>query len=406
MLLLFGQVTEILCAQPTEGLAGYFNFNGNTTNSGSSSIITSAFNTAYSINNAGTPNSTIQFSGTTSSYLSFTDNGNLDFTGDFSIAFAIYTPTLASSQGFYDNGLNYGGCGIWYFSADNTLRFNFRSGSISATAALSANQWTPVCAIRSGSTLKLYVNGVLVSSGAEGSSTISYPYMPLLGQMYFAAGSGNYNPVANGAKMDELRFYGRALTDAEVLSLVPFALPLKLLEFNTELNGNNTILSWKTDNEVNTLEFIIEKSLDGSLFTSIGTVASQNTAGIHQYSFTDAGIGSLGGDMVYYRLKQTDIDGHFTYSRIIALPVNSNKAFVMLYPNPASSELNISMSSSETGKIKYRIVDINGRTVRLGARQLLPGANSFTIDISKLVTGSYYLHLDGNSVHKQLQFIK
>ena len=136
---------------PTAGLVGHFKFDGDLNNSAPTTMSASSFSTTYGANGAGVANKAIQFAGTTSSYASITDNGNLDFTGDFSIAFGVYTTSITVNHGYYDNGLNYGGVGVWFFSADNTLRLNFKNGTIGSPGALPVNRWRAVCAVRHGS---------------------------------------------------------------------------------------------------------------------------------------------------------------------------------------------------------------------------------------------------------------
>ena len=166
-----------LVAQPTAGLVGFFKMDGNVNNTGSASMTASPSNISYGTNNAGTANKALVFGGATTSYVSITDNGNLDFTGDFSIAFGLYTPSLALNQGFYDNGLNYGGVGIWYYQSDNSLRFNFKNGSLGAPGVLVASQWKAVCFVRNGGAIRIYVNGVLVAVRRRREPLpISYPY--------------------------------------------------------------------------------------------------------------------------------------------------------------------------------------------------------------------------------------
>ena len=80
--------------------------------------------------------------------------------------------------------------------------------------------------------------------------------------------------------------------------------------------------------------------------SSIGNVTAANTAGVHQYGFTDNNISTLGVSIVYYRLKQVDIDGKFVYSKIIALSLE-NKNIVLLYPNPAINEVNLAVTVSK-----------------------------------------------------------
>ncbi len=87
-------------AQPTAGLVGQLKLDGNLNNSGSASITATSTNTSFTTNAVGAANKALLFAGTTASAVNITDNGNLDFAGDFSISFGIYMATSALNQGF------------------------------------------------------------------------------------------------------------------------------------------------------------------------------------------------------------------------------------------------------------------------------------------------------------------
>jgi trimeric autotransporter adhesin len=183
-------------------------------------------------------------------------------------------------------------------------------------------------------------------------------------------------------------------------------LPLHMLEFNGILSDNNAILDWKTDNEINTDEFIVERSISGSNnYIAVGHVKSANSPGVHSYSFTDDNIAALGTDVIHYRLKQRDIDSRFTYSKVVTLTTRS-KYTLILYPNPAATQINLSVAAKRREKLDYRIFDNTGRIVMQQTSQILTGTNSFAIDINKLSAGVYYLKLSSNSVNEQMQFVK
>ncbi len=184
------------------------------------------------------------------------------------------------------------------------------------------------------------------------------------------------------------------------------ALPLTLLEFSGRLQNNNALLNWKTENEINTLEFIVERSIDGNQYKAVGKVAAANRPGMHGYNFTDPAINTLGAKIVYYRLKQYDIDGQFVYSKIVILSVDNENTIVKLYPNPVNNELNLSINSPLPDNVKLQIVDASGKMIRQQARQVATGSNSLTIDITKLASGVYYLSIQGNAINKWLQFVK
>ena len=184
------------------------------------------------------------------------------------------------------------------------------------------------------------------------------------------------------------------------------ALPLTLLEFNGRLQNNNALLNWKTENELNTSEFKVERSIDGNQYKAIGTVAAANRAGLHGYNFTDPAINTLGAKIVYYRLKQYDIDGQFIYSKIVTLSLDNENTIVKIYPNPVNNELKLSISSPLRDDVKLKIMDASGRLISLQTKQVATGSNSFTIDVTKMATGVYYLSIQGNAINKWMQFVK
>lgn len=391
---------------PTAGLVGHFKFDGDLTNSAPTTMSVTSFSTAYGANGAGIANKAIQFGGTTSSYTTVTDNGNLDFTGNFSIAFGVYATNISVNHGYYDNCLNYGAAGIWFFSSDNTLRFNFKNGSIGAPGVIPVNQWRAVCAVRNGSTIKLYVSGVLVASGTEGTMAISYPYPPVFGQMFYQAlgGNGNYNPIPNGSRLDEVRFYNRALSDAEIAILVGYSLPAKLGDFTAFQKPAGVQLNWETLTEQNTSYFDIEKSTDGVNFRSIDRVnAKGNSTNRQPYSYLD---GTPFSGTNFYRLKLIDIDNRYVYSNIVAVK-NSGKLFTLdVFPNPATDLLQVQVPSGQKGVANMIITNASGAQVYSKAFQLNEGVNALSIPVAGLPGGIYYLskeNIDGKQV---ISFVK
>lgn len=135
------------------------------------------------------------------------------------------------------------------------------------------------------------------------------------------------------------------------------ALPLKLISFSGRSGGSVNFLSWETTNEINTREFRIERSNDGSQFSTIGTVAAANYSGNNDYSFSD---NLLQSPVQFYRLKMIDMDGTFSYSSIIKIESSSSNHFTV-FPNPVSNSITLSGLRSK-GIIE--ISDIQGRTIQ------------------------------------------
>ena len=184
------------------------------------------------------------------------------------------------------------------------------------------------------------------------------------------------------------------------------ALPLTLLEFSGRLQNNNALLNWKTENELNTVEFIVERSIDGIQYKAVGTVTAANRPGIHNYNFTDPSVTTSGAKIIYYRLQQKDLDGHFTYSKIVTLSLDNENTLVRLYPNPVSNELNLVINSTQRDNIKWQIIDVSGRIINNQIRQVTTGGNNFAIDVTRMAKGVYFLSIQGNEINKWLQFVK
>jgi uncharacterized repeat protein (TIGR03803 family) len=183
-------------------------------------------------------------------------------------------------------------------------------------------------------------------------------------------------------------------------------LPLKLSEFNARFFQTDGELSWKTENEINTLSFDIERSTDGISFIAIGNEIAANTSGVHLYNYTDKNISAIGVPLLYYRLKQKDNNGRFTYSRIITLFINAGKETVTIYPNPVTNESHFIIRINQAEKIEGRITDNSGRVIKKQQWNIQAGSSSLSLDIAGLAKGIYTLELEGERTHEKKQFVK
>jgi uncharacterized delta-60 repeat protein len=182
-------------------------------------------------------------------------------------------------------------------------------------------------------------------------------------------------------------------------------LPLRLLDFSGKLVVNDALLSWKTDSEINTREFVVERSTDGRNYYTIGSLDAVNTAGTHFYNYIDQDVASLDAAVLYYRLLQKDMDSRQTYSRIIALTVDRSN-IVLFYPNPVVNEANLAITIERADRVQARIIDNQGRVVKQQQWNLAAGSTSLSIDVESLSKGVYYLELKGESLIYKRQFVK
>ena len=159
------------------------------------------------------------------------------------------------------------------------------------------------------------------------------------------------------------------------------ALPLNLLSFTgTKENGVN-LLSWKTASEVNTLHFEVQRSMDAKTFTKIGTVDAFGS-GNNQYNYQD--LTTYYGN-IYYRLKMSDRDGTFAYSKIISL-INGEGRLAIIYPNPAIESITLTVPPTliQSAAILY---DVTGRALQ----SMVITANMQRVSVKSLRSGVYIL---------------
>jgi N-acetylneuraminic acid mutarotase len=183
------------------------------------------------------------------------------------------------------------------------------------------------------------------------------------------------------------------------------SLPVRLVEFRGRIVNSDGLLNWKTENEENASAYIVERSTDRKNYVSVGTIAANNTSGGHLYSFTDPGITSLNAPVLYYRLKQKDTDGRSAYSNIVALTID--KSFlVMLYPNPVDKTANITITTDRNETVNVKVINSTGAVIKQLQWKLTRGSRSESIDCSTLAKGTYYIELSGETILKNLRFVK
>jgi hypothetical protein len=139
------------------------------------------------------------------------------------------------------------------------------------------------------------------------------------------------------------------------------ALPIGLMDFEGKLQGQHVALQWTTTWEQNTRNFGVERSYDGISFGTIAYVpAIGNSNTPHQYVFTDT---SIAHEKNYYRLKQTDLDDQFIYSKVIQVNGNTPVNPFTASPSPFSTGVDILFAQAPAGKISIRLLDMTGRSL-------------------------------------------
>ncbi len=170
-------------------------------------------------------------------------------------------------------------------------------------------------------------------------------------------------------------------------------LPITLVSFSAALLQNGSVkLDWKTSMEINCSKYKIERSLDGNIFSEVASVdGSGMTAIVHSYSAID-NVSSSAGAIIYYRLRQLDIDGKGSYSKVVSVKTKQSDKNLVISPNPFKSYLNVNMNWSKEEVITARVINIQGRDVFTKSIKMNKGLNYIKIDeLSNLPSGNYFI---------------
>ena len=232
---------------------------------------------------------------------------------------------------------------------------------------------------------KSFAQSTPVASGGEANGsggTASYS----LGEVAYTTITSNQGIIIQGVQ--------QAYTPAD--------LPISLLEFKATVTDKKEVsLTWTTVSEHNNQYFTVERSKDGETFVELQRVDSKGNS-VESQEYEAADNSPLTGTS-YYRLKQTDNNGTFTYSKTVAVSVPASDNELTAYPNPSTTILNLQIKDAATKKLTYSLYSIDGKLI---SQQ--PINNDLTvIPTSTLVNGIYLLQVkDNNKSIKSFKIIK
>ncbi|MEZ4879744.1 MAG: T9SS type A sorting domain-containing protein, partial [Chitinophagales bacterium] len=182
-------------------------------------------------------------------------------------------------------------------------------------------------------------------------------------------------------------------------------LPVELLSFTGTNMGDYNKLEWITASEINSKEFVIEKSTDITNWTNIGVITAAGFSSEElNYSFID-NAPNVGNN--YYRLKIINTDGTFEYSKVINLPIADYTGIINVYPNPTSHNINVVVSSKSNQSATLEIFDVIGKQMVFETKSLNSGLNTMSYDVTQFAKGAYIIKvIDSNGKTYQHKFVK
>ncbi|HXA02050.1 MAG TPA: right-handed parallel beta-helix repeat-containing protein [Cytophagaceae bacterium] len=176
-------------------------------------------------------------------------------------------------------------------------------------------------------------------------------------------------------------------------------LPVELISFSATKNDDHSVsLAWSTASERNNNRFELQRSADGINFETIATIAGYgNSNMIINYSAMDNSP-SVGEN--YYRLKQVDNDGKFSFSKINNLDFNGNKFSII----PANDGFTLVSPVGENNEISYQVFSMTGVTVATGKVEVNGGINKYKIKLNNLPDAVYIVCAseNGSSIRQKV----
>lgn len=174
-------------------------------------------------------------------------------------------------------------------------------------------------------------------------------------------------------------------------------LPIELTAFTGVNEGTRNRLNWTTASETDNNFFILEKSVDGFNFSTLAQVpgAGTSTSPLHYHAYDENP-----SPITYYRLKQTDFDGHSVYSNVVVVKASVEIGLpIEVFPVPTSDLINILFTEDIPENTQVYITDLTGRI--LHTETVNDNGRMLTIDLSGINTGIYLLMAENKELNKK-----
>ncbi len=155
--------------------------------------------------------------------------------------------------------------------------------------------------------------------------------------------------------------------------------PLQLLALSVVVKGGDNFLQWQTANEVNTKEFLVERSVDGIQFIPVGNVPTNNRIETNRYSYSDNLFDS---ETSFYRLKIIDLDGRFEYSKVVTVNNRVTNGF-QIVANPVKNMLTINRLKSGW----LELINLQGKVLQ----KVQVRSQSMSLDLGSYLPGIYFV---------------
>ncbi len=249
--------------------------------------------------------------------------------------------------------------------------------AVTTPNSISLFNWQMCTMTYDGMTIKLYLNGKLVT---EKNYAENHPFMVSADKVLIGMMGVGWNIYHFNGYIDEVRIYNRTLTDDEVFTLYQSdnsTLPVTLSSFTATYTASNTVsINWQTESESNMIGYYIYRSNSNDVSSServSSLLTAYNQPETQNYSFTDREIEYE--TTYYYWLQSCDLDGSQQYHGSICITTGNgqtiqnpvitiNTRLKNAYPNPFNPSTSISFDLASPENVIIDIYNIKGQLVK------------------------------------------
>jgi hypothetical protein len=175
------------------------------------------------------------------------------------------------------------------------------------------------------------------------------------------------------------------------------SLPVVFNSFFVSQSGSNVKISWTTSQEVNNSRFVIERSFDGRNWNDVAAIAGAGSStDLNKYDYTDKNINA---SVVYYRIRQVDVNGHTEYSAIRTVRKSNGTTQTNMYATKQT--VTIDFNSEVKNNVVVQVLNENGQVV---ARQDYQQASySVSMNIPTARPGIYIVVVSDNNGWREVK---
>lgn len=310
-------------------------------------------------------------------------------------AFSAFAPHSGLQQMIVSRSAN-SSTKVWYktivANTTPTQTYYFNTGSMKAWVAKADGGTNPTIVLEIVGTNNSNVAVVLASTTFSFSSQAAGEWVQISVADVNIPGN-TYKKIEYRIRNTNTTANSFALDDICVISPQAGTLPVSLTALQGKYANGVANLNWGTQQESNSSHFEIERSNDGSNFSSIGKVAAAGFSNLEKtYRFNDIKVNN---GTNYYRLKAVDKDGSFSYSNTVAIQVSIKGISITgIYPSPFVDKVNIALAAESNTTATLRLLDNTGRQLRLQTHTINKGANNLSINnLNGLAKGLYLVEV-------------